>query len=219
MTSYDHNSSTELPQFTSHSAISASVAKGEWRNAHIVSIRNLRLPVRTLEAGQVGTIGLVFDICEEESSDKAFERPPLRSPRIRKGMVLAIPSSHMIETGHMLQAATWFIASFEDGDINSVLPGSIVVVYVASVRASAKLLKLEPHAGEARRTSTGFETQDDVFGLEDEAEKEEQEPEPFIFGSDGITDVTFELVTCREWIELGSQVLVMPVGRHFLKAR
>ena len=47
-------------------------------------------------------------------------------------------------------------------------------------------------------------------------EKEEQEAEPPIFGSDGVTDVTLELMTSREWIELGSQILVMPGGGHGL---
>jgi len=50
-----------------------------------------------------------------------------------------------------------------------------------------------------------------VFGLDDPNEREEEQ-EPFIFGSDGITSVTFELLTNREWIELGSQILVMPGG-------
>lgn len=50
-----------------------------------------------------------------------------------------------------------------------------------------------------------------MFGLDDPNEREEEQ-EPFIFGSDGITSVTFELLTNREWIELGSQILVMPGG-------
>jgi GTPase len=211
-TSLNHSSSTELTPIASHNGVSASVTKGEWHSAHIVSLRNLRLPVHILEAGQVGTIGLVFDNPEEEVSNGPFERPPPTGPRIRKGMVLAIPSRHMIQTGHTLQAASGFTASFEDGDINSVLPGSIVVVYIASVRASAKVLQLEPHAGKADAATAGVEDLDDVFGLEAEFEKPEQEPEPLIFGSDGVTDVTFELMTSREWIELGSQILVMPVG-------
>jgi hypothetical protein len=57
----------------------------------------------------------------------------------------------------------------------------------------------------------GNEEPDDVFGL-DGIGDEGKEPEPLIFGSDGVTDMTFELLTNREWIELGSQVLVMPGG-------
>lgn len=128
---------------------------------------------------------------------------------------MAIPSKHMVQTGHTLQAASGFTASFEDGDINSVTPGSLVVVYVASVRASARVLRLVPHAISSDPVATEVDDVDDVFGL-DALEKEEQEAEPPIFGSDGVTDVTLELMTSREWIELGSQVLVMPGGGHGL---
>jgi len=43
---------------------------------------------------------------------------------------MATPSQHMMVTGHSLQAASGFTASFEDSDINSVTPGSLVVVYM-----------------------------------------------------------------------------------------
>ncbi len=211
--SLSHLSAMELSRTTPRNAISASVTKGEWHNAHIVSLRNLRLPVHNLEAGQVGTIGVVFDIPEQEISNGPFERPPPAAPRIRKGLVIAIPSRHMMVTGHTLQAASGFTASFEDGDINSVTPGSLVVVYIASVRASAKVLRLVPHSN---NEATGrIEELDSVFGLNC-LDEETKEPEPLIFGSDGITNVTLELMTNREWIELGSQVLVMPGGGHGL---
>lgn len=51
----------------------------------------------------------------------------------------------------------------------------------------------------------------DVLDL-DSIDDEAKESEPLVFGSDGVTDVTLELITNREWIELGSQVLVMPGG-------
>ena len=129
---------------------------------------------------------------------------------------MAIPSRHMAQTGHTLQATSGFTASFEDGDINSVTPGSLVVVYIASIRASARVLRLVPHATSSSPVATEAEDLDDVFGLDDTLEKEEQEAEPPIFGSDGVTDVSLELMTGREWIELGSQVLVMPGGGHGL---
>lgn len=186
-------------------------------NARIVSLRNLRLPVHTLQAGQVGTIGIVFEVPEPDSSREASERTVPPSTRIRKGMVIAVPSRHMLESGHNLQAASGFTASFEDGDVNSVTVGSLVVVYVASIRASARVLRLIPHANrDLTAAADMLEFGDDVFGLDDSLEKENQESEPLVFGSDGITDVTFELITNREWIELGSQVLVMPGGGHGL---
>jgi hypothetical protein len=217
-----HLSPLEMSRVASRNAISASVTSGEWHNARIVSIRNLRLPVHTLNSGQVGTIGIIFDDVEGEVSNGPFERAPLTVPRLRKGMVLAIPSPHMLQTGHSLQAASGFTASFEDGDINSVTPGSLVVVYIASIRASARVLKLFPHANNELSLALPEQTEndEDVFGIDDDGfVKEgnpEQEKDRIIFGSDGITDVTLELLTNREWIELGAQVLVMPGGGHGL---
>jgi len=139
-TPYFNHSNPELSRTVSRNAASsASVAKGEWHCAHIVSLRNLRLPVHTLKAGQVGTIGIVFDIPKVEDSNGPFERLPPAAPRIRKGMVMAIPSRLMRATSLNLQAASGFTASFEDEDINSVTVGSLVVVYIASIRVSKSL--------------------------------------------------------------------------------
>lgn len=217
-----HPSSSDLTRVASRNLISASVTKGEWHNARIVSIRNLRLPVHTLEAGQVGSVGIVIDLPVDELSNSPFERAPTNSPRLRKGMVLAIPSRHMLQSGHTLQAASGFTASFEDGDINSVTSGSLVVLYIATIRATARVLKLIPHANNALSLAMAGDNEDDddVFGIGiDEGfdkEEGEQEQEKIVFGSDGVTDVTFELLTDRQWIELGSQVLVMPGGGHGL---
>ncbi|KAF7859535.1 hypothetical protein EAF04_008616 [Stromatinia cepivora] len=226
-TSLAHPSAAELSKIASRNTPAASAIKGEWQHAHIVSIRNLRLPVHTIEAGQVGTIGIAFDISEtpEEHSDSPLKRSSQSAPRIRKGMVMAIPSKHMLQTHHSLQAASGFTASFDDGDINSVTPGTVVVIYIASIRASARVLKLKPNLpAKDIHADTGTEDVDDVFGLGlldggDVFDPDgKTKDEPFIFGTDGITDVSFELLTSREWIELGSQVLVMPGGGHGLYA-
>ncbi|KAK0126017.1 hypothetical protein ONS95_007638 [Cadophora gregata] len=215
-TSFSHPSTTELSRIASNIAVSGTVSKGEWFNAHVVSLRNLRLPVHTLQPGQVGTVGIVFDTPLGEVSNGPFERPPDTQPRVRKGLVIAIPSQHMLDTGQSLQAASGFTASFEDSDINSVTAGSLVVVYIASIRAAAKVLKVVSQVKNDLSGRTEEDKADDLFGLDDSLEVEEQELEPLVFGFDGITDVTFELLTSREWIELGSQVLVMPGGGHGL---
>ncbi|KAI9651194.1 hypothetical protein NHQ30_001231 [Ciborinia camelliae] len=225
-TSLTHPSAIELSKIASRNTPTASVTKSEWHNAHIVSIRNLRLPVHTIEAGQVGTIGIVFDLPKtvEEHPNDTFERSSPSAPRIRKGMVMAIPSKHMLQTHHSLQAASGFTASFDDGDINSITPGTIVVIYIASIRASARVLKLNPNLPAEHMHEDTAEDVDDVFGLGllDGADVFDSDgktkDEPYVFGTDGITDVSFELLTCREWIELGSQVLVMPGGGHGLYA-
>lgn len=79
----------------------------------------------------------------------------------------------------------------------------------ASIRASAKVLRLMPHSNNEITGRNGELL--DVFDLQS-ADDEAKESERFVFGSDGVTDVTLELITNREWIELGSQVLVMPGG-------
>ncbi|KAE9381747.1 GTP-binding protein-like protein 2 [Stipitochalara longipes BDJ] len=193
--SFGASLATDISRTVARNTVSASVTRGEWHSAHI--------------AGQVGTVGVVFDIPKQELSNGPFEKVPLAVPRMRKGLVMAIPSRHMIVTGHSLQAASGFTASFEDSDINSVTPGSLVVVYIASIRASAKVLRLAPHVNNEKASRA--DELDDMFGL-DSIDAERQEPELLIFGSDGVTDVTLELMTNREWIELGSQVLVMPGG-------
>lgn len=208
--SASHPSASELARAARREAASASAPPGEWHNAHIVSIRNLRLPVHNLQAGQVGSIGIVFDIPEVENPTDPFERRPAQAPRLRKGMVLAIPSHHMEDTGMSLQAVSRFTASFEDEDINSITLGSLVVIYIASIRASARVVRLTPHAPASERRQDIDDDGSNLF------EDEDDDPGPPIFGSDGVTDVTLELMTTREWIELGSQVLIMPGGGHGL---
>jgi GTPase len=195
--SLSHPSTVDLARLASRNAVSASVTKGEWQNARIVSLRNLRLPVHTLEAGQVGTIGIVFNLPEGEEAPESAS-----VPRVRKGMVVAIPSHHMVQTGHTLQAASGFTASFEDSDVTSITTGSLVVLYVASVRASARVLRVCSHE-EPDKVSRLVDEIDDVFGLE-ESSLEEEGPDPPIFGSDGITDLTFEFITNREVSDDGS---------------
>lgn len=90
-------------------------------------------------------------------------------------------------------------------------PGSLVVVYIASIRAAARVLKVVPRANNEPGDGSWQDDVEDVFGQID-LTQEEMEPEPLIFGTYGLTDVTFELLTSREWIEMGEQILVMPGG-------
>lgn len=209
-TANSYPSASDLARLAQMNAARYRAHRGEWHAATVVSIRNLRLPVHTLHAGQVGTLGLVIDVpagsdSEDQDADILFERPKQSMPRLRKGMVLARPSKHMQDTGTGLQASSRFTASFEDGDVNSVSAGALVVVYIASIRASARVVRLTPHV----TASPNDETAEGVFG---QAEEGKENEENAVFGQDGVTDVTLELMTTREWIELGSQVLMMPGG-------
>ncbi|CAN8099609.1 unnamed protein product [Discula destructiva] len=223
--SASHPSSfSELSRLAMRNAVSASAIKGEWHKAHIVTIRNLRLPVRLLEPGQVGTIGIVFGNTataaaaaaaeeeeeeeEEGSADSAFERPPRPLPKIRKGMVLAVPSKHMLETKLSLQAASGITAVFVDESTASLIVGSIVKVYIASVRASARILRVSP--------TWTYPDADDVAGDKEDVfdivlEKSEDQTAGREQGT-LVYEVQLELLSQREWVEMGSQVVILEGG-------
>ncbi|CCF32279.1 GTP-binding protein [Colletotrichum higginsianum] len=206
--SISHPASAELAKIAIRNTVAASTIKGEWHKAKIVSIRNLRLPVNTLEAGQVGTIGIILDIPPEDSSEGALESS-VASPRIRKGMVLAIPSKHMVDTGMSLQAASGLTVSFKDPNTASLTCGSLVNVYVGSVRAAAKVKGVTrlPTRDESRGPSA--DESEEIFDLT-EHDEHASTFEPEFSG----VQVTLELLTSREWVEMGSQILMLEGGRN-----
>lgn len=208
--SLSHPSSSELGRLATRNAVPASATKGEWHNAHIVTIRNLRLSVHTLGPGQAGTIGIVFDMPQEDLSDSIFERPPRPAPKIRKGMVLAMPSQSMLETGLSLQAASGVTCVFEDASAASLITGSIVKVYIASVRASARITRVAPMWTYPDSKSDREDTDDeDVFVIVDE--KAGSEPE-VRRNAKLVHEVQLELLSQREWVEMGSQVVILEGG-------
>jgi GTPase len=160
----------------------------EWRRVRITSLRNLRLPVRTLHAGQVGTMGIM-------PVDTPIVSPSIN--RIRKGMVLAArePKAYKVIT-----------VRFEDAQakgIKDLSVGSAVVVYIASVRASSKVVSV----AEAVPTSSAHGAEEEVaFSFDGEPEEEERKDKP------PTVVVTFQFIASREFVELGAKVLVMPGG-------
>ncbi|KAF2267655.1 hypothetical protein CC78DRAFT_456710 [Lojkania enalia] len=175
----------------------ANGMQAEWRRVRIRSIRNLRLPMRKLEAGQVGTIGIVpLDL-------------PIASPaivRIRKGMVLANgePKANRI-------IAVKFSGTNAEA-VKSLTVGSAVVLYIASVRASAKVLS---HANRTAATTTGSASleaieDDDAFGFGFDDEANTSNVNPGI-RTDSMV-VVFQFIASREFAEIGSMVLVVPGG-------
>lgn len=207
--SASHPSSySELGRLAMRNAVPASAIKGEWHSAHIVTIRNLRLPVRSLAPGQVGTVGIVFDDVPsaEELATSPFE--PLALPKIRKGMVLAVPSRHMLETGLSLQAASGITGLFGDTSTAALIVGSIVKVYIASVRASARILRVSPT----------WQYPDDIAEVEDEEvfdislEKADGHAAAEQGQGTLVYEVQLELLSQREWVEMGSQVVILEGG-------
>ncbi|KAL0938903.1 GTP-binding protein [Colletotrichum truncatum] len=207
--SISHPSSSELAKIAIRNTVAASTIKGEWHQAKIVSIRNLRLPVNTLEAGQVGTIGIILEVPFESSAEGEFERLST-TPRIRKGMVLAIPSKHMVDTGMSLQAASGLTASFRDSNTASLTYGSLVNVYVGSVRAAARVMGVSRISQQYDSRNPTADDAEDIFNMNEHDEIVTDVKPEFTGG----VQVTLELLTSREWIELGSQILVLEGGRN-----
>ncbi|ETS87943.1 hypothetical protein PFICI_01771 [Pestalotiopsis fici W106-1] len=215
--SISHPSFSELARFASKNAVSASNVKGEWRNATIVNIRNLRLPVRTMEAGQAGTVQIVFDdpVEEPSDSDSLFERTkPSTGGTIRKGQILAIPSQHMLDTGLSLQAASGLRAVFTDEGVTELSVGNLVNIYVATVRAAARILKVIRHLPENGARKAHSEEHDDVFSMADSIELDRSLGESDSAPTKNEYAVTLELLTNREWIELGSRVVLLEGGKQ-----
>lgn len=170
----------------------------EWRRVKVTSIRNLRLPVHTLHADQVGTVAISVD---DSNNDKTS---PLA--RIRKGMVL---------TALQPAATRTFTAKFKREDLESLSVGNHVVVYISSVRASAKVMSARAPDSPAddvmpdRRLSSNAEpfSFDDLEGGQDGSAAK-------VAGT--ITDpellVTLSFDSSKEFVMVGDRVLVMPGG-------
>ncbi|KAI8632231.1 GTP-binding protein [Xylariaceae sp. FL1651] len=212
--SIPHPSSAEYARLSARNILAASKIEGEWRNATIVNIRELRLPVQTIDAGQSGSIQVVFDELLEELSDTdaAMEKQNNSIPRIRKGQVLAMPSRHMIDTGLSLQASTGFIASFKTPDIQSLTVGSLVNAYVGMVRAATRVLRVTRRRSQFDPRKTATEDSEDIFGMSDhfELERTKSEADLDMYGTE--YHVSLELLSNREWIELGSRVVLLEGG-------
>ncbi|KAK2609035.1 hypothetical protein QQS21_002405 [Conoideocrella luteorostrata] len=204
--SLSHLSSTELARIAMNNAVSASTIPGEWHNAQIVSIRNLRLPVRTLEAGQAGSVGIAFELPGEANKSILVE-----TPRVRRGMILAIPSKQMIDTKISLQAASGFTASFNDPAIRSLTVGSFVNVYVASVRAAARVLQVSQHPSSQAATVDANDDIYEIFSLSTDVDKMEDTIEDT---KEWSGEVSLELLHSREWVEMGSKIIILEGGNQ-----
>ncbi|KAH0498718.1 hypothetical protein TgHK011_005957 [Trichoderma gracile] len=180
-----------------HASISRSyetppiVAADEWPRGRIVSIRNLRLPVGTLEAGQVGSIGIVFEQIQTELMPLKTE-----TPQIRRGMVMATPPVDASGSEVTLQAARGFMAEFEEDAAQLPPLGMTVNVLFGCVRTAARIIDISTQCREAAAAS-------DVDAEAEAAGHPSEET---------VTKVSVELVHSRKWAELGTSVIIMGNG-------
>lgn len=196
----------------------------EWRRVRITSIRNLRLPVGTLHAGQVGSLGVVpVDNVTNRSppaaaalSSSLSKSAAALQGRIRKGMVLAGGSQPP-------QSCRAFVARFADEGVRGLIVGSLAVTYIASVRASAKVVAVaigDGEGGDGKQQQRQQGREDEGFGFAFDEEGDSSSGGDGDNGRNGgeeeeeSTLVTFQFVATREFIEVGAQVLVMEGGRR-----
>ncbi|WPG97395.1 gtp-binding protein 2 [Acrodontium crateriforme] len=170
----------------------------EWRRVKVISIRNLRLPVHSLMAEQVGTMAIVPDTTSEET----FGRVSLT--RIRKGMVLIDIQPSAVRT---------LVAELKREDLDSLAVGNHVVVYSASVRASARVVSTRAPDSpvELRYESKRDSDEHNPFEFDDMAEAlVEDEKDNGSLSSKVLVTLSFD--SSKEFVVIGDQVLVMPGG-------
>lgn len=187
-----------------HALPSFRLPDQEWKRCRVQSIRNLRLPVHSLHADQVGTVGIVL----EENRDVAASTSTLG--RIRKGMVL---------TTVQPQSARTFSAEFQREDLEQLAVGNHVVIYVCSVRASAKVVSarapespIAEHGAEKRQNGHDIFDLDAVGAALDASELRDRNEQVAGKVTAPTLIVTFSFDASKEYVARGDQVLVMPGG-------
>lgn len=203
----------------------SSLSAPVWQKIYVTSLRNLRLPVRKLLAGQFGTVGI------NSSSDVDDEtKAVLSSCRVRRGMVLIKPLKKSNKDQDQARVYRLFRAIFDDANSGRMIARMQVTVYIASIKAAAKILTVQVGQQSEAQPSESRSSLDDLV-LSDEKKKKNYKDQ-----QDGVAttasrskqpvlnnnnnnkkknsrEVTFQFVSCREWVEIGTQVLVMATGK------
>ncbi|KAL9616220.1 MAG: hypothetical protein Q9160_008893 [Pyrenula sp. 1 TL-2023] len=160
-----------------------------YRAFNILSLRNLRLPVRTLLPGQVGTIAV-----------EASRLQP--APKPRKGMILTSPD--FAPTAHAGFTATFSSKIFTTTDSPPLILGGHALAYFHSVRAPVKVASVaftDPDSltyPPAKVQHSPSEA-DGVFTFDEEKKQ-----------AGDIVKISFEFLGGLEWLKVGQKVLIMP---------
>ena len=178
-----------------------------WHSIKVTSLRYLRLPVRKLSKGQVGTVAI-------SASTNLFLNA---EPTLRRGMILCSP----LASGNPPPAYARITAVFAHPNIY-VNPGSSVTVYTASIRAPAKIVEVKipdrPSGGQDMRTGDGFAFDDDHNDDDDDDEtfdgRLENSDNSLLDATPKLKEIeiTFQFTNSREWVEMGTKALVTPAS-------
>lgn len=185
---------------------SSSTEPRHWQLVRVLSLRNLRLPVRKLLADQVGTISIT-SAASAVSRSHSWTSASTANLKLRKGMILA-HFDRPSDADAMPAAHKGFTATFTQHNPGTLIPGALAVVYIASIRASVKVLSIEAFKHEdAAPPHVGGVFDFDDNGADDEGVglfRGQSNPVEF--------EASFQFLQYREWVEVGTQVLVMPGG-------
>ena len=185
---------------------SSSTEPRHWQFVHVLSLRNLRLPVRKLLADQVGTISIT-SVASADSRRPGWTSASTANLKLRKGMILA-QFDRPSNADAMPAAHKGFTATFARHNPATLTPGALAIVYIASIRASVKVLSIEAFKHEdAAPSNIGGVFDFDDNGTDDEGVGPSHgQPNPVEF------EASFQFLQYHEWVEVGTQVLVMPSG-------
>ncbi|KXT15476.1 hypothetical protein AC579_3377 [Pseudocercospora musae] len=170
----------------------------EWRRVRVVSIRNLRLPVHTLHADHIGTIAITLEDNNGATSSALH--------RLRKGMVLAKVQPIATRT---------FTAQFKREDLESLGVGNHVIVYISSVRASARVVSARAPDSPKTPKTDSIQADDAIvhhpFSFDD---LDGVSASPKVAGTITASDllVTFSFDAAKEFVMTGDRILIMPGG-------
>ncbi|GAQ07052.1 hypothetical protein ALT_4373 [Aspergillus lentulus] len=188
-------------------------AQAIWQRVRVVSVRNLRLPVRSLTQDQVGTIGIELLPTQNEHTP--------RLGKVRKGAILAdfAPSGSPQKPSLF---HTGFVASFPASEFSSsmsppLLLGGNAIAYVSNIRATVKVTCVTLAEDEII-SSPPSPTEPDFFSFDSDAvdrgKGHASEVNNVVNSakntSHGDVKISFSFVTSVEWVESGSRVLVVP---------
>ena len=237
--------SSEFPASLSLPGKDTATIQAKWQRVRVVSVRDLRLPVRRLKEDQVGTIGIELLASPDDG------RFP-RLSRIRKGMILTdfnslppnkftspLPSTLSMPF-HTAFTATFPAAEFSAPNSPPLLLGGNAIVYMTNIRTTVRVVSMALAESDTEPSSPPSPSEPEFFSFDGDGPSPGREkvqsngPCSSVRRRSSTTDIskvvseaagvvpgtkdafredvriTFALVTSVEWVELGSQVLVMP---------
>jgi len=170
----------------------------------VVSLRNLQLPVRRMNHGDTGTIGI------EPISPTPGSAPVSRA---RKGMVL-LPQTDDL-TAYKSFSASFPSSDFSNASSPPLILGGHAIIYLNSIRAAVKVTAVAldestTTGGSSLSDMFNFDSDDDGDQLTTTTQQQQQEMEDVDGREKEEIKITFHFVSTVEWMEVGDQILVVP---------